>query len=504
MGTIHLKLPESLRSQKLEELQPSYFTGLPDYMPWVTNVQVVNGELCVGKEVSESGCLCVPITLPSSLNGQAMPGLDGQSPIMLMTATLVERLEAYRLLTELARGKVNQLRNQAADWISGGLELPEELDQQITQASKLFCKAVCESSEQVADREAIDALTKAIGVGEKLVDLYIEQVMAARLLRMPKLTTLLGCNVSRPATDHLDDLKAAFNTIRLAVNWSEIEPEDGQFHWEPLDELLAWAKPLGMTVKMGPILNVCPSHLPKWIEPLLGNPDGIVGAILAFTETIIERYRDEVKYWQLSAGTNDPGLLEIDEEESLNLNLQMAAIMQELHPSGEYTLSLSQPWGESVATGQPAYSPFVFADALIRSRINLSALELEVVMGITPRGSRFRDRLDFSRIMDLYGLLGIPLHIHLGMPSSMSEDAKADAAFQYQAQGSPFTPEQQKNWCAQAGLLALCKPFVSGVHWLHWSDDAPHLFPHCGLVDAQGNLKPALEVLKKFREQYLL
>ena len=39
-------------------------------------------------------------------------------------------------------------------------------------------------------------------------------------------------------------------------------------------------------------------------------------------------------------------------------------------------------------------------------------------MGVTPRGSYCRDLLETSRILDLYALLGLPLRVTLGYPSS--------------------------------------------------------------------------------------
>jgi hypothetical protein len=44
---------------------------------------------------------------------------------------------------------------------------------------------------------------------------------------------------------------------------------------------------------------------------------------------------------------------------------------------------------------------------------------------------------------------------------------------------------------------------VQGVQWAHFSDADPHQFPNCGLADAQGGLKPALQVLAEVREQHL-
>jgi hypothetical protein len=49
----------------------------------------------------------------------------------------------------------------------------------------------------------------------------------------------------------------------------------------------------------------------------------------------------------------------------------------------------------------------------------------------------------------------------------------------------------------------VCKPYVQGVHWAHFSDAEPHTFPHAGLLDAQGTVKPALVPLRELREKHL-
>jgi hypothetical protein len=44
---------------------------------------------------------------------------------------------------------------------------------------------------------------------------------------------------------------------------------------------------------------------------------------------------------------------------------------------------------------------------------------------------------------------------------------------------------------------------VQAVHWVHLSDAEPHTFPHAGLLDAGGNVKPALAALRELREKHL-
>ncbi len=249
-----------------------------------------------------------------------------------------------------------------------------------------------------------------------------------------------------------------------------------------------------------------PIRLPSWLPSKWVDPQVVANLMLDFLEAALERYRDQIKHWMISSGMNDPSLLELDEEESLWLNTQLYSAAHQSHPAGEFSLGLAQPWGEAVAKGSPAYSPFVYADALLRSRVMLASLDLELVFGVSPRGSVCRDRLDLSRLFDLYGLLGIPLKVTLGYPGGSGPDAHADdVAYRLDPSYPPeaWTADAQAGWVDLAARLAVCKPFVSAVTYAHYTDAQPHLFPHLGLVDGNGKPRPALAKLRELREKYL-
>ena len=130
-----------------------------------------------------------------------------------------------------------------------------------------------------------------------------------------------------------------------------------------------------------------------------------------------------------------------------------------------------------------------------------SALELEWIMGVSPRGSYCRDALDASRQLDLYAMLGVPLQLTLAYPSGDGPDALADPELKVGAGcwRAGFSPETQADWASTFAQLALCKPFVRGVTWAHLTDGEEHALPNCGLFDASGQPRPALAQLKAIR-----
>src|SRR5262249_563668 len=147
MWPMTFQLPPGLPHETAQQLQWSCLAGGPDNMPWPTHLTFDAATLT--RPTEESGHLVAP--WPITNLGQ----------LMGTSATLMNRTVPYDLLVELARGKVNQVRCQAADWQAGGLQIPPDLAEAIRQAAFVFGRAVCSGNHNDTVTLCNEALARA-------------------------------------------------------------------------------------------------------------------------------------------------------------------------------------------------------------------------------------------------------------------------------------------------------------------------------------------------------
>jgi hypothetical protein len=329
----------------------------------------------------------------------------------------------------------------------------------------------------------------------------------ARHQRQPRLETTLGSRIGPTPLDpaHIEPLLQASNSICLPFNWKEVEVEEGSYRWEPYDLLLDWAEKQGLSVSAGPLVTFSRARLPEWIWIWERDVSSIAAFLCEYVDSVVKRYRNRIRTWQVCAASNCANVLGLGEDEMLWLTVRLCEAVRQVDPNLSIVVGISQPWGDYMAAEDRTHSPFIFADTLIRSGLNLAALDLEMVMGVSPEASYCRDVLEASRLIDLYTLLGTPLRVTLGYPSSGDLDPNAAAGTATDAGfwRRPFTPEGQADWAANFTAIALCKPSIRGVHWAHARDTTPHHYPHIGLFDTEGKPKPVLAKLRELRENHL-
>ncbi|MBI1833108.1 MAG: endo-1,4-beta-xylanase [Planctomycetes bacterium] len=464
-------------------------------MPYPTDAVVEAERLVLSRGVQESGNMQVPWRIP------------GIGQLMTSSATLMERTTPYHLAIELARGKLNQVRGEAAEWTRGGLLLPNTLAAEIREATAAFARALMRLPDPDAGALADQALRLACETAHKLVAVYTQRVFEIRHERQDAFDTAQTCRLEGnvPTGSGGDRFREAFNTVALPFSWRDIEPVRGDFCWDVPDRLVSWAHAKGLKIIGGPLVDFAGRNLPDWLWGEVSDLSSLSNLIAGYVETAVRRYQARVRTWQITAGSNCANILASRDEELIWLTLRLADAVRRVNPQLELIVGVAQPWGDYLAEQERSKTPFIFADDLLRTGIKLAALDLEFVMAISPRGSYCRDLLETSRLLDLYALLGVPIQTTLGYPSSAAPTPAADPDQRINLGHwrDGYTEETQADWASAFAALAICKPYVRTVQWSHWSDADPHAFPNCGLIDEQGHEKAALQELIKLRAEHL-
>jgi hypothetical protein len=492
MGSISFLLPNALPPAAQAMLRSACFAAGYDQAPVPTIVEVHDDRLVAAWELSESRYLVLPWPVGPFGN------------LITTTAVLREAPQPYRLMVELARGKLNQLRNQTAEWQGIGLRTPPDFDHAIAEAARSFGSALCAAPAE-ADAAAARVLEQSYTLGDTLVRELVGQLFDTRHQEEGLLDTRLAARTTGGPGAPDGEYAKTFNAAQIALRWRDIEPEESRYDWTVTDRAVEAAKAADLPITIGPVIDLAPGMLPAWAAGWEGDLPTLAAFMCDFMETAVARYKADVRRWVVCAGFNHSAALGLDDDERLRLAFRLFEAANGIDPDLELVVSVAQPWGDYLTDEEHTISPITFPDDLIRTGLKVSGVELEFRVGTTPRGSLPRDALELWRAMQLFSGLGLPLEVVFSQSSSAQADP---AAAHGQSLWSPGwragpSPDSQVEWGASFAGLALACPDVRAVTWDHWSDAEPHMTPGGGLLDADGNPKPLLSRLRTLRSAHL-
>ncbi len=182
MGVMKFRLPPTEALGGVPDFRKAYITGL-DRTPGRLAVELRNGLMTCARDSTESGRLFVPWPI----EGFGMP--------LVGTATLAERAAPYTLAVELARGKLNDIRNQLADWLQLGPAIdsrarPRRSAQPRERSSSPRPRRIAPDECVRAAQASLDAASAA---GDLLMNAYTSQILQSRLSATSRLPTHFGC-----------------------------------------------------------------------------------------------------------------------------------------------------------------------------------------------------------------------------------------------------------------------------------------------------------------------
>ncbi len=471
------------------EVECAYSAGM-EGTPWRSRNTLKDGVFTVEREVADSGSLFIP--WQTALLGSTV----------LSTASLREREEPYHLALELARGTVNRVRSQAADWTQMGLDIPASLQDQMRAATSLFVDAatVHKREPETAWSRSSEAIDLAVNTVDDLAAEYARQSLANRRLQSSKLPTLLACTLDDlPENPEIQELVTdSFNSALIGIRWKDVEPNAGEYCWDSVDRQIQWCQANGLRICAGPLLRLDHFSTPDWIYLWEDDFDQLASLLIQFITNAVNRYRGKVHLWQASARLNVTSNISLSEEQRLRLAVGSVEAIRKLDPQTPTVVSFDQPWGEYLSKNDMELSPLQFADTMIRADLGTAGLGLEMNLGYCPGGSLPRNLLEISRQIDRWSMLGLPLLVVLSCPHDVSEDPRADPKIRTVAS------ENMQARISHLVELLLAKPVVHGIIWNQLADANLHEFPHSGLFDSDFKPKPILSDLREIRRELLM
>lgn len=478
------------------DLRHAYVSGF-DGRVFPSRVEVEDDKFALRRMTSDSGKLHVRYPV----SGFGRP--------VICTATLREQDEPYVLALELARGKICQVRNQLAVWEGLGMGISDEFRVVHREAHDFFAQAITAQPDIDSVTELSNsAIEKACRAADLLTGTYIDQRLRVRLKRTPQLPVSFGCclNSHSAVTESGDVFCDAFTAAAIPIEWNQIEQEEGEYDWEQSDALVDWCAERKLLMRAGPLLDLSENGLPAWLQQWGHDFFNLQSFLCDFVETAISRYGGRIRIWEVSSRVNTGGAYNLNEEERLTLVAKTLEVARQVDEEAQLVIRIEDPWGSYQSGGKHRLSPIQFVDALLRCGIGLSGVNLEIAVGYGDRGSGPRDMLDFSRLLDQWSSLEIPLHVTLAFPSSADADPDGDDAVVVDGNGwkAPWSSAAQAEWIDSQVPLLMAKQSVVGIYWSHLSDDGTHVFPNAGLIDRNGSAKAGLESFLKHRTGHTL
>jgi hypothetical protein len=388
------------------------------------------------------------------------------------------------------------------------MTIPAELAAETGHAQEAFFQAVSQQNDVAgASAAAQESLRHALNAIELLCSSYAVQALDARHHQTPRLTTLFGVRLDHEILDNSParSILPAFNALQTSVAWAKTEPEDGRWDWRIADAQVQWAVAQGFRVVAGPIFEPSLAALPQWVYLWENDLDRLLGFVTRQVQQVVSRYAGHVHLWHAAARVNTAEPLPIGDDAKLRLMIAAVETIRRLDLKTPMVVSFDQPWGERLIRAEPELSPLHFADALIRADLGVAGLALEINLGYTPEGTLPRDLIAINQQIDRWSMFGLPLIVSLTAPSAATTDPVALAKCKCLG-GRTGVPDagSQVEVADRLVPLLLAKQSVQGVFWNQLQDARPHDFPHGGLIDAAGNIKPTVGALAAIRQQHLV
>jgi len=428
----------------------------------------------------------------------------------LETTRLPPRQKPYNLNVELARCRLMKIVQKQEDWNLFDFPKAERFTQRFHEAQSLFADALGKLDRPgEAAKIADQALLIAVELSEQLTIFHSDLLINRRKASNNFVKHIFGCRAD-PAVQNAkykELLSTGFDYAVLPMDWKMLQPEEGVFKTEAVDEWVEMLSRKRTPIIAGPLIDLTDGHVPDWMYIWEHDFDTLRELAHEHVQRVVSRYRRSVAIWNIGAGLNTNNVFTLNYEQIIELTRLLVSQVKTMIPNAKTLVTIKHPFGEFNARGRFGVPPMAYAEMVAQSGINFDAFGLELEMGVPSPGTYTRDLFQISCLLDRFSTMSRPVFLtattvpgrHTPDPSDRS-DGKADPAGAGRWH-RPWDLELQAEWINSVYRIALSKPYVESIAWGELADLRP-IMPGAGLVDDMLRPKPSFLKVQELREHF--
>lgn len=492
-----LKFEVFSNGQRLQQFTPRFASAMgPESVPMP------------GEVVFRDGLLELTRTDGHALGVSLLWELGEYGTFQLETTRLPAREQPYNLNVELARSRLMKIVQKQEDWNLFDFPRTEKYMLRFREAQQTFAEALGilddpANASLLADR----ALQMAVEVSDQLSLFHADLLLNRRRATSALPKHLIGCRVDCTVQNqkYKDTLVEHFDYAILPMPWKQIQPEEGQFVTQGIDEWVDFLTKKRIPIVAGPLIDLSEHQIPDWMFIWEHDADSLREMAFDYVQKVVQRYRKHITVWNVVAGLHTNSAFTMSFEQIIELTRQLVAHVKQIHSSARTLITIQQPYGEYHAKSSNSVPPMLYAEMISQAGISFEGIGLEIVQGVPSRGGYMRDLFQISSMLDRFSTIGRPVFITgVSAPGRFNPDpgdsseGKLDPA-EAGRWKKQWDPAVQAEWSDLVYKLALSKPFVESVAWADLSDSSATV-PSGGLLDDMLKPKPAMLKLQELRE----
>ena len=411
--------------------------------------------------------------------------------LLICSGTLPSREAPYQLLTELARGTLNRLRNQISIWMEGGLNIPDSVNSAVQKATGFLSRSILSEQPETKDESASQSIELAMDAIFGLSKAFGEQVSKFRRENEQMSTFWFGNQVGSKAQYEPSISEASFDLARICIGPDSETSISGAGGRDP--------SAIEKRVIVGPWLDASIGGMSNRLinlDDFLARKD----QLLIEGRNQLEDLPRATSLIHVVSGLNGIGHRNLSYPQQLQITVDLIRLVEESEVELPTMVSFDFPWAERLVGAVGGVHPLQVADSMLRQGLEVGFLGLDINLDYWPNGSMLRDPLQWIDLIDIWSQLGLPMILNLKIPTGLPPAAET-ASREINRSLSNLTDANRIDFLETALSVMIARPSVHGVIWPQWQDDDDRRYPGAGLVDSEGNEKPILDLIRRLRQQ---